>query len=193
MIKKTFFILLINGLIFPLRAMEPAEKALADQANPIVAAYMKEAIIKPRVEAAISFLHALQNGKLSLQKKEAFFVFSHFILKQKIYNYPINEVCEKFCENKNNKENLITLFPTNLLDDKTQPYLDAYAHFLRNIDLLDKQLSLEEIETITNNREKLLNALASKDVNTIETALKLPVQPKIEKKPNWLAFVCPVI
>lgn len=96
-----------------------------------------------------------------------------------------------FAQNKDGKEKLLGLFPIILANDKSiKPYLNAYTNFLGNTDL--HNLSWQETEKIIKNRTDLIDALASKDVNTIEAALKLKVQPE-NSKASLLGYLCPIV
>lgn len=181
MIKKIFFILILNGIMFSLQAMEPVEDAMK------IFTILENQCIRLEDEGHLSFFHALQNRKLSLQKKEKccdcgeeeiYYIVPHFNDPHTIYEFSLAEIAETFSNNKDSKEKLYSLFPTVLAneDESIQPYLEAYATFLANTDL--SRVPWHESEIIMQNRAELINAIAGKDVSAIEAALKLKVQPE---------------
>lgn len=189
MIKKIFFITILNGIMFSLQAIEPAEKPYQDIIN-IVKEHFALLHEQRKDEGYLSFLHALQNRKLSLQSREEFcdcgnmmkermyYIFSHFNNPRITYEFSLDVIAQDFSANKNKQEQLFSLFPINLIenDESLKPYSEAYATFLANTDL--STLPWHESEEIMQNRAELIDALASEDVDTIKAALKLKIQPE---------------
>lgn len=111
MIKKAFIIFVLNGAILSLQAMEQAaqESMIDHLSKAMMEKYVIDTFIRPEAEKKISFLHALQNGKLSLQKEkrsycenyiekeEIVYLVPDFKDTSKIYEFSLDETAESLC------------------------------------------------------------------------------------------------